>query len=64
VFTANSVKFLSATCHFQFMLSEVSTMEESVSLSSQFSFKQGLIPTLVAHHVLSVMTFSVSVKQV
>lgn len=44
VFTANSVKFLSATCHFQFMLSKVLTMVDGTKLFSKVLFKQELIP--------------------
>lgn len=43
VFRANSVKFLSATCHFQFMLSEILTMIDGTRLFSKFLLNQKLI---------------------
>lgn len=44
VFITNSVKFLSATCHFQFMLSEILTMIDGTKLFSKFLLNQKLIP--------------------
>lgn len=40
VFIANSVKFLSATCHLQFMLTEILTMIDGTRLFSKFLFNQ------------------------